>query len=596
MIRETRELREWQPGSAIESGPAAVLSSFVRDSEDLGQRGFVVPMTDYSDRLDAEVENLVDEVGERTNMLLLVGIAGTLFGMFEFASRSMAVTGDRLTQIGSILAESIAKAFPVGFIGLLLMLLFQLFLAAPTFRLYSAASNATRLALQHRGVVSSTLAESIAASIAESMAPVSSLGETISEHLQPVMTSLGEGLDQSLKLVKAQFGEIDKSTDRFIKSTSNLHQSTNALNNTAASLSNLLKATPKVLAKTEKIQELQERALSQISVSFEQNLELATALSDGLHRVRNSAEALPEELIKRTVEAIGPAFERLATESVSMWGDLVRGIAGDLQKEYAEFVTGTRDEIGRVHGEIRSAADEWQRLAAQSETLISAPLRKGLDQITASSEHVLALAENLTSSIQIVQTQLLTFPDRFIAQTAASVEPAFVRVADQSAETWRTLVRTVAIDVQRDYAEYVSSNRVEIANANAQMRAVSEEMNRLAQNASAFLTEPMKTAIEAARQAGSSAISQIDDFIRERYPAIKQDMETFGKQMNQVTLALAGVEQRLKDLRFDGSQDSDRGTSSTLIDIRNLLERRLVPPPASRESFWSRFLPSRRSS
>ena|GEM_PF-4834600 len=599
MIRESRELRDWHPGTVIASGPAAVLTSFVQDSESLGERGFVVPMTDYSDRLDAEVENLVDEVGERTNMLLLVGIAGTLFGMFEFAARSMAVTGDRLTQIGSILAESIAKAFPVGFIGLVLMLLFQLFLASPTSRLYSAASNATRRALEHRGIVSRTLAESIADSIGKSMEPVSSLGQTMSEHLQPVMTSLGERLDQSLTLVKLQFSEIDQSTERFIKSTANLHQSTNALTNTAASLGDLLKATPKVLAKTEKIQELQENTLKQISLSFEQNLVLAAALSEGLQRVRDSTEALPEELIKRTVEAIGPAFERLATDSVSMWGDLVRSISSDLQKEYAEFVTGTRNEIGRVHDEIRSAADEWQRLAAESETLISAPLRKGLEQITSSSQHVLTLAEDLTGSINTVQTQLLALPDRFIAQTSAAVEPAFARVADQSAETWRELVRSVAVDVQRDYAEYVANNRAEVANANAQMRAVSEEMNRLAQNASAFLTEPMKTAIDTARREVSGALSQLDDFVRERYPAVKQDMEAFGKQMTQVTQALVGVEQRLKDLRFDVRQESAGESSSVLIEIRNLLKERMGPSPPPRENLLARLLavllPSRRS-
>src|SRR5437764_38637 len=113
MLGETRGLRTWEPASVATEGPAAVLTSFIRDSETLGQRGFVVPITDYSDRLDSEVENLVGEIGDRTNMLLLVGIAGTLFGVFEFAARTMAITGDRLAQIGPILAESMAKAFPV---------------------------------------------------------------------------------------------------------------------------------------------------------------------------------------------------------------------------------------------------------------------------------------------------------------------------------------------------------------------------------------------------------------------------------------------------------------------------------------------------
>jgi hypothetical protein len=611
MRRETDELKYWQPGLFIETGPAAVLSSFVRDSSSLGSRGFVVPITDYSDRLDAEVENLVDELGERTNMLLLVGIAGTLFGMFEFAARSITVTGDRLAQIGGILAESIAKAFPVGFVGLVSMLVIQLLLARPISQYHSAASEATRRALEHRGVVSRTLAESIADSIGKSMQPVSSLGQTISLHLEPVITSLGERLEQSLELIKRQFSEIDQSTARFMKSTSNLQQSTNALTNTAASLGDLLKTTPQVLAKTQKIQELQESALTQIATSLQQNLELAAALTEGLQRVQASTEDLPEQLIKRTVEAIGPAFERLATDSVSMWGDLVRSISGDLQTEYAEFVTGTRHEIVRVHEEIRSAADEWQRLAANSQALIAEPLQKGLDQITSSSQHVLDLAGSLSESIDIVQTQLLAMPDRFIAQTAAAVEPAFERVARQSVETWHELVRSVAVGIQRDYAEYVSTSAAEVAHANAQMRSVSEEMNRLAQNASAFLTEPMRTAIETARQEVSGALSQLDDFVRNRYPAVKLDVDTFGTQMAAMTQALAGVEQRLSDLRFDVRIDSVSDTSPILIEIRELLKpsvrpvpvvHPVAPPPPPpppnppRDSLWSRLWPSRRSS
>jgi hypothetical protein len=123
-------------------------------------------------------------------------------------------------------------------------------------------------------------------------------------------------------------------------------------------------------------------------------------------------------------------------------------------------------------------------------------------------------------------------------------------------------------------------------------------MNRLAQNASAFLTEPMKTAIETARREVSGALSQLDDFVRDRYPAVKQDMEEFGKQMTQVTQALAGVEQRLKDLRFDVRPDSTGESSSVLIEICNLLKERMDPPPP-RETFLSRLLalllPSRRS-
>lgn len=428
VIRETAELREWRPTVAVADGPTAVLSSFVRDSESLGQRGFVVPLTDYSDRLGAEVENLVDEVSDRTNMLLLVGIGGTLFGVFEFASRASGVTGDRLTEIGSLLSESMAKAFPVGFVGLMLMLVFQLSLAAPLSALHRAASEATRRALEHRGTVSRTLAESIGESIAESMKPVSTLGETVSVHLQPVVSSLGVRLEESFALVKLQFGAIDQSTQRFIKATSNLQQTSNALTNSSSRMEDLFRALPKVLARTEKIQDLHDTAMAELTTSVRRDLALLDTVTGSLDRLQEGLTELPERVAERAAVAIAPVFERVATES---------------------------------------------------------------------------------------------------------------------ATTWHDLVHIVAVDIQRDYAEFIASSREEVRRVNAEMRSASEAIRQLAEAAQSSMTEPLQTAIETARRETSAALAEVDTFVRERYPALRDDMNGFREAMSAIVRTLTALDQRL---------------------------------------------------
>lgn len=574
MLRETRGLRSWAPTVTGGEGSAAVLSSFIRDSESLGQRGFVVPITDYSDRLDSEVENLVDEVVDRTNMLLLVGIAGTLFGVFEFAARSRALTGDRLTQIGPILAESMAKAFPVGFIGLMLMLIFQLALAAPVSRLHRAASEATRRALEHRGLVSRTLSDSIADSIRESMQPVSTLGVTISEHLQPVVTSLGERLEQSLSLVKLQFGEIDQSTQRFIQATGNLHQSTNALTNTSARLEVLLKATPKVLAKTEKIQDLHEAVLKEVAESFRRNLETATAVAESLTRVRESAEGLPAELIRQSAAAIRPAFEGLATD----------------------LATRTRQEMEQVHDAVRTAAEQWQTLAVSSEAMVSKPLESALAGIAAATERALAMTADLAHSLTEAGEGLTRLPERFAERTAVAIQPVFERVATESSATWRDLVKIVAVDIQRDYADFVASSRNEVALANADMHAASVEMRRLAEGAQASLTEPLKTAIETARSEVSKAMAEVDAFVRDRYPAIRQDMELFGTEMTYAVSTLRTLGDRLRSApiaRMEPAADDRQNIEKVLAEILATLQAQAASKEAEKaepESLWGRFL------
>jgi uncharacterized coiled-coil protein SlyX len=520
LMRETSDLRGWAPNGLIANGPAAILSSFVRDSRHLGERGFVVPITDYSDRLDSEVENLVGEIGDRTNMLLLVGIGGTLFGIFEFASRVRNLTGDRLTQIGSILAESMAKAFPVGLVGLVLMLVFQLALATPISRLYKAASEATRRALEYRGEVSRTIAESIADSIGAAMRPVSTLGVTVSEHLQPVVTTLGERLEQSLSLVKVQFGEIDQSTQRFIKATGSLHESTDALLKTSARLEELLRTVPEVLAGTARVQDLHETMSRELAVAFRRNIDDAAAVAGSLRRVGEAAKDLPAELIRRTSEAVRPAFEAISIDLVAR----------------------SRDEMEQIQQSVHGAADEWRRLAASSEAMITKPLESALAGVAASVERALGVTAGLTRSLAEVEKDLISLPDRFADRTADAIKPAFARVAEESSATWRDLVQIVASGVQRDYADYIASSRQEVEGLSAEMRAMSDEIRRLAEGAQASMTEPLKTAIETARAEVSGAVAEVDAFVRERYPAIRSDMEAFGQEMKSVVESLRALE------------------------------------------------------
>ncbi|MEA2415011.1 MAG: hypothetical protein QOI58_1668 [Thermoanaerobaculia bacterium] len=564
---ETDALSTWDPTAADATGAAAVLSRFIRDSANLGERGFIVPITDYSDRLDAEVENLISEVADRTNMLLLVGIAGTLFGVFEFASRTMHVRGDVLAQIGRILAESMAKAFPVGFVGLMLMLVFQLALGGPVARLHRAASEATTRALEHRGVVSRTLAETIASSIAESMRPVSTLGETVSEHLQPVVSALGERLDQSLSLVRLQFGEIDRSTQRFIEATGHLRESANAMTNTSRRLEELLKSTPKVLANTERVQQLHKELLDQLGKSFVEHVENANGIADVLQRVRTSAEGLPEELIQQLVAGMRPMFERLATDAAATWETLSQELGGELRQAHQEFVHQTGEDIAGVYKAVRGAADEWQRLGQDGRTLISDPLQRSLDTIETASAQALGTAADIARSVAAAGADLEHLPAAFAERTASSIEPVFAKLAEESLGEWRRLATVVHGDMQRELSEFVYQSRQEVERTNEALREAADELRRVTEGAQASLTEPIATAIETARREVSAVVEEVADFVRDRYPAIRADMEKLGIEVSSIVQALRTAEQELQRTPVVAASASPEERSSEELQL-----------------------------
>ena len=586
---EAAALRTWDPGAAEASGAAAVLSRFIRDSANLGERGFIVPITDYSDRLDSEVENLVSEVADRTNMLLLVGIAGTLFGVFEFASRTMHVRGDVLAQIGGILAESMAKAFPVGFVGLMLMLVFQLGLGGPVSRLHRAASEATTRALEHRGIVSRTLAETIASSIAESMRPVSTLGATVSEHLQPVVAALGERLEQSLSLVRLQFGEIEQSTERFIEATAHLRDSANAMTSTSGRLSELLAATPKVLANTERVQQLHKELLDQLGTSFAKHVANANGVADVLQRIRTSAEGLPEELVQQLVGVMQPVFERLATDAAATWETLSQELGAELRQAQRELVRQTGEDVAGIYEAVRGAAVEWQRLGRDSRAMIAEPLQRSLDTIETASSRALDNAAEIGRSVAAASIGLQRLPEAFAERTAAAIDPVFARLAADSRDTWRDLAKIVHADMQQELTDFVRASRTEVELANAALRSAGEELRRLSEGAQASLTEPLATAIETARRETAAVVSEVADFVRDRYPAIRTDMQKLGVEMRAIVEALKVAEERLERTPLAAVAASATAQTSRdqqlLEEILQVLRQREEKP--QRRTIWT---------
>lgn len=591
LLAETRALHVWQPGEEGQAMIASILASFVRDSRRLGSRGFIVPITDYSDRLDSQIENIIDEIGERTNMLLIVGIAGTLFGVFEFAARTRSLPGgDRLAEMGGILAESIAKAFPVGFIGLVLMLIFQIALALPISKLHDAASNATRRALEDRGEVSQTLSESIAtaigASIAKSMEPVSTLGETVSEHLQPIVVTLGDRLEQSLALVKSQFGAIDKSTQRFTDATAHLQTSASAMTTTSDELRKVMASAPSVLAKTAELQDLQHRALKQIQAAFDKDLRIASHVTETLEHVSNAISLLPEELIRQATAAVATSFDRVASQSLESWQTLSGDLRAELQLQTASLVIETKEEIVKVQEQVAAAAAEWGRLAAQGETLISAPLSNALGEINRSTADVATKFTTLADSFEAVHLKLAALPDDVIRQTGSAIETAFQSIANASLATWDDLLNKVAVGLQGNFTDYVARAFEEVARTNQQLHSAGEEMQRLAENTVAFLTEPMKTAVETARNEATGMLANIDEFVRQTYPALKADIDHFATEIRTATEALAKTGEHLRSMPSGTATNAQDQVVSVLRDISKQLEA------MKRKRFvWRRLLP-----
>lgn len=449
--REISHLRQWAPDlpPSKNSQSAQILHQFVTECESLGAQGFLVPITDFSDRLDSIIGGRVTELYERINLFLIVGIAGTLFGVFEFAFGSVAILGnesiastDRVVALGRILSQSLSKAFPVGFVGLLLMFGAQVVVSVwEDSRLKGSVEEATSKALRRRMAVSQSQAQVVtdaAQRIETALAPLQNLQVMMAESLGPVVEALGMRLESSLGLVKEQFTHLETLTQGFSSAVSNLQTGVAVLETNTGHLGTVLAKTPQVLERLGKLQEGQEAALQ----AFQKNLLLSEEASRKTLDVLENAARATEELPGRIQIAAEGALQAIARNTADvaekMANDLrerliavgnglaeqltdVATAAGAMIEEMKKVRQDTRESLERSFFEMRQesdrrwkeASDEYMRQALAQYGALIDRLESSAEKIESSLDEAAQNWYNVAANAEtIIQGPLLNVLDR----------------------------------------------------------------------------------------------------------------------------------------------------------------------------------------
>jgi ABC-type transporter Mla subunit MlaD len=381
--QETNALRRWEPRTntnqpnSRSGGITKILDQFVEESEVLGTQGFFVPMMDFSNRLDSMVDGMVAELHNRINLLLVVGIAGTLFGVFEFAFQAYSViqregleAGARVLALGEFLSRSMAKAFPVGFMGLVLMLGFQIWAAFPERNLRIALAEATRKALQRRKEVSISQAEIVrqsAQAIQQAMEPIKDLQETLMQSVQPVVEEFGKRLDQSLNLVRTQFEQLQIATSSVHEAVKGVEYGVTSLQAVTNSLKGFLQNVPDVLQNVIQIQQRQQESFQEFDKILREHLEQARRVTTTL-----------DSTIQRLSEGIEEVFKHLSEDSIKVWQEMSNELGRSVQNTYINYLDNIRDHAGKIRESLENAAREWHRVAQNAETLLRDPLMQAI--------------------------------------------------------------------------------------------------------------------------------------------------------------------------------------------------------------------------
>ena len=547
---ETDALELWVPPhrralTNLKAGETTrVLDRFVDESKKLGPQGFFVPMTDYSDRLDSIIDGMVAELHDRTNLFILVGIAGTLFGVFEFAFRSHAVALDqaldpglRVQKLGEFLSESMSKAFPVGFMGLVLTFLSQIVAAIPEKRLREALSKATREALKCREEDSVSQAEIVresASAIREAMRPMSSLESILTNTLQPVVEKFGESLNQSLKLVRVQFDQLQIATQSIHTAVASVHQGVVSLELAAGEMKTLLEGAPKAIHSLDQLGERQQQFLAGLDASLQTHLSQAEKINSGLNTATEGLLTLPQELIhhtKNTLDSIG-------RESVSSWRNMSSEFSRQLHLDYSNLLS----NISTQAAEIRDAVSS---------------LSQRLNEVSGDASSALSSLSQLPDSV------------------LKGLETSFGSLSERALESWKNTSDRFGADIQSTYVNYLQTIASEARKARESLDTAGDSWGRLATNANTFLKDAASEIVAQARQKLEGSLMQLNQLLASELPEVSTEVKRFTEGLQQL-LSQVQVIQREYASWLQNAQTAQaeiRGIHAELIKVRDEIQR-----------------------
>ena len=408
--RERKVLGQLEEASAADHTLAAVLAQFQRDSKRLGRQGFIIPLTDFSDRLDARTEELIGGLRDLVNILLIIGIAGTMFGVFEFAAGAagrLSVSGGAeglaaspaiINGLAELLAKSMAKAFPVGIVGLLLTFIFQVIAGRSAQQLQNALSDATQKALQERTqhIVSPTeqLAEA-AREVRESLTPLRDLQLTLSDTLQPIVESFGERLDKALQGIDQQLSSIREVTTEVKAATGSLAEGVDALSKQTGQFERLVSEIPRIAEATVALQEEARKALADTADAVAKAAQAAGEASRAAKQAADHVEGIPESVrtalrgiaeqldadfkptlaaLEEGAQALGqapdeittrlqPALDAFGKRAQVSWRQASTAFVQGVQNEHIQFLTKTGSAVEQATSALKQASDDLARLA-----------------------------------------------------------------------------------------------------------------------------------------------------------------------------------------------------------------------------------------
>jgi ABC-type transporter Mla subunit MlaD len=378
--REIVALHDWRRGAPGKTEATSVLAQFVSSSEKWGRHGVLIPMTDFSDRLDSVADSIVEELHGRINLFLIIGIAGTFFGLFQFAVDAVRLlpettkTGD-LSLFAESFSKALAKAFPVGFVGLVLMVVGQFVASNRERALHNAMANAVRRAIDARDERFSSPVEALTLALK----PLQSLDQVLTKSLTPVVEKLGEELKTSSDVLAGQFEVLKESVGA-------IQSSIQSLETVADRLKGLLEGAPALLSELHTLAQGWQNQVAALGSNVTNSTTSLQSASEGLQTAANRLQRIPDEFAAVTKTEL----ENLIEGSSRIWLEISQKFFGGFQLTLSQLMVAVHDSSAEACNSLERAASELQTVANTVKSSIESSTTAAINGVADEARKTLA--------------------------------------------------------------------------------------------------------------------------------------------------------------------------------------------------------------
>lgn len=431
-------------------------------------------------------------------LFLIIGIAGTFLGLWEVASaldRAGAIVspagGPSVTPTGTpdigataqsdrtirLLFSGIAKAFPVGFVGLLLTLLSNL-----------VADLVERSKRKQIEAFLANVKDPVLERLTMLLEPLASLGTVLDRSLQPVINKLADALAPIPMMMAEQRNELSSAKDALVGAAEALKASGTEISSSVDGLQNMAKTSRQALENATKLSKRIDSYFDTISVKLD------AATNDASTAFQSYDVALA--VMTNSVQEASTAMRELPAQ-------LRTDLADSLTASFNASSKVREDALNDMYSEARQSFRENMANAMSDVTTDLQQIKAGFEKVAKDVDTSVANAQN---SFQVYEEAWKEDAAKLREQIVAQIDPGFRDfIAEKANETQAALDK--AAESARDLTEST--------------RASSEKIDRVYRDTANQLTsaaELLAQRLSTIARVVESSAARLEDATRRATP------------------------------------------------------------------------------